>query len=109
NISFYEDNKSSDGTGLLPCLNSQTLNNLGVSLNENSKSINSESCINILDEIEKSSIRFDFESQKLFLSIPQVMFKNNIRGYIPPEKWDNGINAFLLNYNFTGRNSKNYK
>ncbi|WP_350445618.1 FimD/PapC N-terminal domain-containing protein [Proteus terrae] len=27
---------------------------------------------------------------------------------MPPEKWDNGINAFLLNYNFTGRNSKNY-
>ncbi|WP_235379087.1 FimD/PapC N-terminal domain-containing protein, partial [Proteus faecis] len=65
--------------------------------------------IDILGEIEKSNIRFDFESQKLFLSIPQVMFKNNVRGYIPPEKWDNGINALLLNYNFNGRNNKNDK
>ncbi|MEX5763566.1 hypothetical protein AB6H12_15060 [Proteus mirabilis] len=23
------------------------------------------------------------------------MFKNNVRGFIPPEKWDNGINAFF--------------
>lgn len=108
-IPFYENKKSSDGTGLLPCLNNKELKNIGVNLNEDSKQINSKNCIDILGEIEKSNIRFDFESQKLFLSIPQIMFKNNVRGYIPPEKWDNGINALLLNYNFNGRNNKNDK
>lgn len=91
------------------------MTNFGVTLTENSKKKSEEveskdsACENILDKIENSSVKFDFEGQKLFLSIPQIMFKNNVRGFIPPEKWDNGINAFLLNYNFTGRNSKNFK
>ncbi|VEA48777.1 putative outer membrane usher protein ycbS [Salmonella enterica subsp. arizonae] len=28
------------------------------------------------------------------------------RGYIPPQYWDEGINALLLNYTFTGANSR---
>ena len=32
---------------------------------------------------------------------------NRARGYIPPEQWDHGINAGLLNYNFTGNNVHN--
>lgn len=108
NISFYESDKSSDDTGLLPCLGSSELKNIGVILDDDKESVDN-SCVDILNKIEKSDIKFDFENQKLFLSIPQIMFKNNIRGYIPPEKWDDGINALLLNYNFTGRNSKNFK
>ena len=115
NLIFYESDASSDDTGLLPCIDNKTLTNFGITLTENSKKKSEEveskdsACENILDKIENSSVKFDFEGQKLFLSIPQIMFKNNVRGFIPPEKWDNGINAFLLNYNFTGRNSKNFK
>ncbi len=32
---------------------------------------------------------------------------NHSRGYIPPELWDNGITAGLINYNFTGNNAHN--
>lgn len=32
---------------------------------------------------------------------------NHARGYIPPELWDNGITAGLINYNFTGNNAHN--
>jgi hypothetical protein len=32
---------------------------------------------------------------------------NRARGYIPPELWDDGITAGLLNYNFTGNNVHN--
>ncbi|MBG6027411.1 fimbrial biogenesis usher protein [Proteus columbae] len=108
NILFYESEGASDDTGLLPCLKADDLTAFGVNLIHKKEDINN-ACIDLLSEIEKSSVRFDFERQKLFLSIPQIMFKNNIRGYIPPEKWDNGINAILLNYNFTGRNNKNDK
>ncbi len=27
---------------------------------------------------------------------------NSARGYIPPEEWDEGIPAALINYSFTG-------
>ncbi len=29
-----------------------------------------------------------------------------MRGYVPPELWDEGMPAMLLNYGFTGSNSK---
>lgn len=29
-----------------------------------------------------------------------------MRGYVPPEQWDEGLPAMLLNYGFTGSNSK---
>ncbi|MDD9693179.1 fimbria/pilus outer membrane usher protein, partial [Klebsiella grimontii] len=45
--------------------------------------------------------------QRLYLTIPQAFMGNRARGYIPPELWDHGINAGLLNYNFTGNNVHN--
>ncbi|MDN8559084.1 fimbrial biogenesis usher protein [Citrobacter werkmanii] len=39
---------------------------------------------------------------RLKLSVPQAALVNNARGYIPPSRWDQGINALLLNYNLTG-------
>lgn len=38
---------------------------------------------------------------------PQAFMGNHSRGYIPPELWDNGITAGLINYNFTGNNAHN--
>ncbi|WP_042918062.1 FimD/PapC N-terminal domain-containing protein, partial [Klebsiella oxytoca] len=45
--------------------------------------------------------------QRLYLTVPQAFMGNRARGYIPPELWDHGINAGLLNYNFTGNNVHN--
>lgn len=62
--------------------------------------------------IEKSNLgckgSFYFEKQRLDLSIPQISMKNDARGYIPPDRWDEGINALTLNYNFTGNESTVY-
>ncbi|MEO3989995.1 fimbria/pilus outer membrane usher protein [Pseudocitrobacter cyperus] len=52
--------------------------------------------------IPAASQHFDFQNQKLRLSIPQAYISNAIRGYIPPEQWDEGINAVVLNYDFNG-------
>ncbi len=50
--------------------------------------------------------RFDFAQQRLDISIPQAAMVASARGYIPPQYWDEGINALLLNYTFTGANSQ---
>lgn len=44
----------------------------------------------------------DMSALRLNLSVPQAALVNNARGYIPPSRWDQGINALLLNYNLTG-------
>ncbi|EGK9462190.1 fimbrial biogenesis outer membrane usher protein, partial [Escherichia coli] len=40
------------------------------------------------------------------VEIPQAAVEAKPRGYVAPENLDEGINALLLNYNFTGANTK---
>ncbi|WP_156478816.1 fimbria/pilus outer membrane usher protein, partial [Kluyvera cryocrescens] len=60
-----------------------------------------------LQVIPDASTLFDFSSQRLDISIPQAAMLTTAQGYIPPDKYDDGINAMILNYQFNG--SKDYQ
>ncbi|MEP8888257.1 fimbrial biogenesis usher protein [Enterobacter roggenkampii] len=100
--------KTEDDTGLVACLSAKTLSDLGIDLSipEEKKQSADGACINIASLIDGAKASFDFGHQRLDISVPQVALKNTARGYIPPEKWDQGINALLLNYSFNGSQSK---
>ena len=55
--------------------------------------------------IASSSTAFDFSRQRLDISIPQASIDRRAIGEVPVSMWDEGVNALLLSYNFTG--SKN--
>lgn len=99
---------SPDETGLVACLSTRTLSDLGIDLSipEDKKQAAGGECINIASLIDGAKASFDFSHQRLDISVPQIALKNTARGYIPPEKWDQGINALLLNYSFNGSKSK---
>lgn len=46
--------------------------------------------------------RFDLQQLRLDLSIPQIAMKPNAGGTVPPDMWDNGVPAMLLNYTLSG-------
>lgn len=98
---------SGDDTGLSPCLTRDWLDkqNVNIAIIPALNKLPAEQCSNLPAALEKAETRFDFDRQRLDISIPQAALKNNIRGYIPPEQWDEGINAGLLNYSFSGSNS----
>lgn len=54
------------------------------------------------DIISGASTEFDVINQRLDITVPQIYVQNNGRGYIPPEQWQQGINAILLNYDMSG-------
>lgn len=58
-------------------------------------------CAN-LSAIPQAESQFMFSSQKLVLSIPQAALMPKARGYVDPSLWDEGINALLMNYSFSG-------
>ncbi|ALH95640.1 hypothetical protein AOY20_08925 [Acinetobacter equi] len=60
--------------------------------------VDNEGCYD-LKVIPKLSMDVDAAQQKINLSIPQVNLVKNPKDYIPPELFDEGINAFILNYN----------
>jgi outer membrane usher protein len=99
-----------DDTGLFACLTPKSLEAMGVNLQPFVALAKSDpdGCINIATVIPAASAIFDFEQQRLDISIPQAAMRNSARGYISPEQWDEGINALSLNYNLTGSNSKDH-
>lgn len=93
-------------TALQPCLSVADLTALGIdtaafpALNAQAK------CIDLAHAIPHASAEFQFSHQQLKLSIPQIALKNQARGYVPPERWDNGVPALFSNYGFNGAQSR---
>ncbi|WFC89051.1 fimbrial biogenesis usher protein [Enterobacter roggenkampii] len=102
-------NRGEKGHGLSPCLTSGQLAGMGVNTAavRGMNALAADACVPLTELITDATTRFDVGQQHLYLTVPQAFMGNRARGYIPPEKWDDGINAGMLNYNFTGNNVHN--
>jgi outer membrane usher protein len=98
------DHTGADASGgLTPCFNSEWLSRIGVNLQAfPALATSKDDCLDIPATIPGATLTYHFASQRLDVNIPQAAMHNSARGYIPPEEWDEGITAALLNYNFTG-------
>ena len=107
----YADKSKTDNEkekkGLLPCLNEAWLVKFGVLFNEEAlkKDNAGKQCLFITNVIPSASTEFDVKKLRLNVNVPQAFLKGTERGYIPPDEWDEGINALLFNYNFSGDHS----
>ncbi|OMQ20390.1 fimbria/pilus outer membrane usher protein [Serratia oryzae] len=97
-----------DATGknsLQPCLSSGMLESMGVKVDSFPALKASGQCANLAQAIPQASATFRFNQQRLDLSIPQAALNLAARDYVSPDKWDQGVPALLVNYNFTGANN----
>lgn len=58
-----------------------------------------EFCGRLDKAIPGATVDFDEAEQILRVTIPQAYMTSRARGYVPPELWDAGENAAMLNYN----------
>lgn len=95
---------SRDNTGLVPCLSRSTLDSAGVKVEmfPALMALGEEQCVNPAEYVSGAFSRFDFSRMRLELSVPQLATRNRARGDIDPSQWDEGINAALLSYRFSG-------
>jgi len=91
----------------IPCLTSKRLGDMGVNLKAapDLEKLPADTCVSLADSFPGARADFNIKQLRLDISLPQAALKQSARGYIPPEQWDDGINALMLNYNFTGSNS----
>lgn len=102
-IEFRQQNAAEGNTHLQPCLSVKDLKSLGVKTELFPGLTVNGDCVD-LSAIPQANAELQFAAQKLFLSIPQAALSPVARGYVPPEQWDEGIPALLLNYSFSGAN-----
>lgn len=90
---------------LQPCLSVELLKSWGVRTQLfPGLAVKDSTCANI-EAIPQATTEFQFSAQRLVISIPQAAIDLPARGYVPPEMWDEGITAAMLNYNLSGANS----
>ncbi|BAX62991.1 fimbria/pilus outer membrane usher protein [Burkholderia stabilis] len=56
-------------------------------------------CLRIGQAIQEASVSYDFNEQRLDLSIPQISMRRQARGYVSPDQWSEGIPVGMLDYN----------
>ncbi|MGX9741305.1 fimbria/pilus outer membrane usher protein [Pseudocitrobacter corydidari] len=90
---------------LAPCFNLAQLNAFGVRTEQYPALAGDNACVN-LSAIPAAKTEFVFTRQQLTVEIPQAAMNNQARGYVAPERLDEGITALLLNYSLTGSHSQ---
>ncbi|MGF6100550.1 fimbria/pilus outer membrane usher protein [Enterobacter sp. A4] len=97
--------KGADGEEKLqPCLSVAQLKSWGVKTELFPELASGGECAK-LTAIPQASAEFLFSAQRLVISIPQAALSPQARGYVPPEMWDEGITAAMLNYSLSGSNN----
>ncbi|HGY3715386.1 TPA: fimbria/pilus outer membrane usher protein [Citrobacter gillenii] len=104
-IDFITQKDTQGNSTLQPCVSVDTLREFGVRTDQFPLLAGSGDCAN-LAVIPQASAELIFERQQLLFSIPQAAISNHARGYVAPERLDEGINALSLNYSFTGANTE---
>ena len=93
-----------DDTGLMACLTPADLDVMAVNiaLFPAMANLPTAACVAPGNFIPQAFTAFDFQKMRLDISIPQAAMKNLPQDWIPPERWDEGINAALLSYRYSG-------
>ena len=79
------------------CFSDDILHNLGI-LTDNLKPQTSEHCITLKKIVRSGSYVFDISVFRLDLNVPQAYVNEVESGYVLPENWERGINAFYSSY-----------
>ncbi|TQI78152.1 outer membrane usher protein [Serratia fonticola] len=102
---YFSRKKDDEGNDTLaPCISLAILKSYGVRTESFPALQEKEGCVNI-SAIPQAAARFNFNTQRLLLSLPQAALVANARGYVSPDQYDEGIPALLLNYRFSGANN----
>lgn len=96
---------SSGAQRLIPCLSLDDLARYGINIARYPALQQNNGCADVT-RISDAAVRLDVNTQRLLLSVPQAALLYQARERVPPERWDSGINALLLNYRFSGAHSE---
>lgn len=103
NVKFEQDNPDAD---LHPCFVAikDVLSSYGVKVDaiKPLQTIDNKTCVNPVPLIDGATWLLDVNKLALNISIPQIYLDIAAYDYISPLRWDEGINAMMVNYDFSG-------
>ncbi|HGY1165743.1 TPA: fimbrial biogenesis outer membrane usher protein [Citrobacter braakii] len=91
----------------MTCLSWVQLQQIGIRT-EGIKADKNEDCVPLRAAVQGGSIGYDIGQFVLNLNVPQAYVNEYEPGYMPPETWERGINAFYTSY-YASQYYSNYK
>lgn len=105
-VTFVQDTPDAD---LHPCFMAvkEALKEFGVKVDAlpGLDHVDDKTCVNPVPLIKDSSWALLADKLTLDINIPQIYLDTAARGYISPSRWDEGITALMVNYDFSGEHS----
>ncbi|KVD47579.1 fimbrial protein [Burkholderia sp. ABCPW 11] len=94
-----------------PCFDKALLDRIGVDVPRLPQDIRTTldvegACMRLGQAIPEASVSFDFNEQRLDLSVPQISMRRSARGYVSPDQWSAGVPVGMLGYNFNAYHSR---
>lgn len=85
------------------CLTLEMFGQLGMNITAlKSTAAASDRCFDLSANVEFADVEYQPTGLRLNISIPQAMMSRSVRGYVPPELWEQGETAGFVNYTFNG-------
>jgi outer membrane usher protein len=93
-----------------PCYDLKLLSAFDIALDKLSKDVltrlqQGEQCSDLSELVPGVEANFDSGGQRLDVRAPQLLLQHEVRGYVNPELWDNGITAATLQYDYNAYRS----
>lgn len=83
------------------CWTSKLLEIIDVKPEAVAQSPNDESCLSATQSLPQLSLSFDVTNHRLDVAVPQALMVIYPRGYIPRSRWQSGVSASFLRYQFS--------
>jgi len=83
-----------------PCLPAALVTRFGLDPARQLQPVPEDGCAFLDQLVEGGSYDYDPGEQKLAITVPQAFLLYKVRGYVPPDALDPGINAASFRYNF---------
>ncbi|HAN4399015.1 TPA: fimbrial biogenesis outer membrane usher protein [Escherichia coli] len=101
-VKFVQDNPDAE---LHPCYVAikNVLATYGIKVDaiKSLANVDDKTCVNPVPLIDGTTWLLDASKLALNITIPQIYLNNAVNGYISPSRWDQGINAMMMNYDFS--------
>lgn len=92
---------------LQPCLSAALLTELGVKLDGYlDEATPPADCVDLAALIDGAHSDFDAATMRVDLSVPQIAMRRSVNGYVDPRRWEDGVNAAMLNYQLAAAHSQ---
>ncbi|WP_334042410.1 fimbria/pilus outer membrane usher protein [Burkholderia ambifaria] len=94
-----------------PCFDEDGLRRIGVDLARLPETVRARlaepaACVRIGEAVAEAFATFDFNEQRLDLSIPQIAMLRHARGYVSADQWTAGVPVGMLGYNLSVYDSR---